>query len=247
MINYFEKSRKYFFYSRSLKFYVMILAVILIPDCNKRETSHIVLFDRIKPAQAARAILFLEKNNIDFQINTDGRAITIKVPMYKAEILKRYLIAPIESSDYICLIKNGFVRYESPSEISPNTGILSKYLTSSHESADSEKIGVIFDTVFCDSKWKSYRSEDYEIIVEFTGKIPQNISNNKPHMEIITKLTGNKEHVFLEIGPGNSLWNCKWIINIDGKTFIKKSFRVIPGRFYNEIRTTTGPLIYINL
>ena len=225
----------------------MILAVIIIPDCNKRETSHIVLFDRIKPAQAACVMQFLDRYQIDFHINADRNTITIKVPIHDAEILKRYLIAPIASSEYISLVKNGYLKYESPSEVSSNTGILSKYLTSSHNSADSEKIGVIFDTVFCDSQWKSYRSGNYEIIVEFTGKVPQDISNNKPHMEIITKLTGNKEHVFLEIGPGNSLWNCKWIVNIDGKTFIKKSFRVIPGRFYYKIRKTTGPLIYINL
>jgi hypothetical protein len=229
-----------------------LMCLFLLSGCGKSTSPYETFSENLEPKQAAALSAFLDDFHEKYRMTEQGKTFAIGVPRARIEILKRYMTGPVDTTRCIGLIRGVFLSERDSSKttlsaIPKKSERLMRMIAPSGEYRDSLHIGEAFDAVFEGSAWLCFRTKDNKIHVEFTGTIPENIRANTGGMRVVDELLGGREKLLLEVGPERSLWRFRWIVGIDCRSFMKESFRVIPGRFHPEGDSQPRESAYIGL
>jgi hypothetical protein len=233
-------------------FLSMVIMTVLLSGCGKKDQGFVVLSGNLEPKQAAVIGSLLDALHEKSRMTVTGKTLTIEVPRDRIELLKHYMTAPVDSESHIRLIRSAlFADRDSAKAVagvpSKKAERFIKLVAPREGQTDSLRIGAAFDRLFQNTEWRCYRTPDFKIHVEFSGTIPQNIHADKEGLRIIEELVARREMLLLDIGPEDSLWRFRWLIGIEGRSFKKESFRVIPGRFSPEAGKPPREKEYISL
>jgi hypothetical protein len=101
--------------------------------------------------------------------------------------------------------------------------------------------------VFREGRWKTARTRDREIVVEFTGTMGEHALETAFGVKVLGELTGHREYLAAEAGAPGARWMFRWRIGIEGKSLVKESTRVTLGGKGKSNGRGEGVVLHIDL
>lgn len=225
-----------------------VFPYLLLMSCGGNSRPSEPLSGSMEPRDAADITAFLDRHHEPYTLETEGRAVIIRVKPDRAKLLKEYLYAPVDSAGYINLVRkfrlsekdSAWVHREPPKSVR-------KFTYFEKEHADSTRIGEAFDFVFEKCIWKAQRTRENDIVVEFTGTVTVHAMDNPFGKKVLNELTDHRDYLIAEVGKPEAVWKFRWRIGIEGKSFYKEMIRVTLGGKEKEKDRKSGDELHIDL
>ncbi len=173
----------------------------------------------------------------------------VRVVPVRAAMILAYLAEPVDSVRYVGLVRECRLSDRDSSRVDRVTpeSVRRFVVRKAVVPSDSTRIGEAFDALFENGVWKTQRTREKEIVVEFTGTVKQDARNSPFGKKVMGELTSHRNHLAAEVGLTGAVWNFRWRIGIEGKTFVKESVRVSLGGKNPVGKSGSGEIVNIDL